>query len=201
MTESDDSSSLTHAKGKKMSYERIAKDNGMRYTICDTPPLHIAVFLGIQHFLTMLGATVLIPLLVTPAMGATQKQTAEVISTIFFVSGFATLIQTSLGSRLPIIQGGSFSFLPATFSIIANPNLQALSGEERFEETMRVLSGAIFVVGIVQLLIGYTGLVVPMLKYISPVTIAPVIAAIGLALYPPGFNNVATCFPVGLGKF
>jgi nucleobase transporter 1/2 len=40
----------------------------------------------------MLGATVLIPLIVTPAMGATAKQTAEVISTIFVVSGVNTLI-------------------------------------------------------------------------------------------------------------
>ena len=44
-------------------------------------------------------------------MGGGAKETAEVISTIFFVSGLNTLIQTTFGDRLPIIQGGSFAFL------------------------------------------------------------------------------------------
>ena len=39
---------------------------------------------------------------------------------IFFVSGLNTLLQTTWGDRLPIIQGGSFSFITPAFSIIAN---------------------------------------------------------------------------------
>lgn len=171
----------------------------MKYTVSDVPPLPLSIILGCQHFLTMLGATVLIPLIVTPAMGATAKQTAEVISTIFVVSGVNTLIQTTLGDRLPIVQGGSFSYLPPTFSVIFNPSLQAIVGDnERFLETMQVLSGAIFVVGIVQMALGYSGAIVPILKYLSPVTIAPIITAIGLGLYSVGFTNVSTCFSVGL---
>jgi nucleobase transporter 1/2 len=100
---------------------------------------------------------------------------------------------------LPIIQGGSFSYLPATFAIIFNPTLQAIEdNNERFLETMRILQGAIIIVGIIQMAIGYSAAVVPMLRYIGPVTIAPVIAAIGLSLYNVGFSNVSTCFEVGL---
>jgi len=40
--------------------------------------------------------------------------------------------------------------------------------------------------------------VVPILRFISPVTIAPVIASIGLGLYNVGFSNVASCFSIGL---
>jgi hypothetical protein len=36
---------------------------------------------------------------------------ANVICTIFFVSGLITLAQTFFGDRLPIIQGGSFAYL------------------------------------------------------------------------------------------
>ena len=54
----------------------------------------------------MLGATALIPLLIVPAMGGTPTQKAEVICTIFFVSGCNTLLQTTIGDRLPIVQGG-----------------------------------------------------------------------------------------------
>jgi nucleobase transporter 1/2 len=59
------------------SYEARAKAEGMRFTISDVPPLHMSVLFGFQHYFTMLGALVLIPLLVTPSMGATPKQTAE----------------------------------------------------------------------------------------------------------------------------
>jgi hypothetical protein len=64
-------------KADTRTYEQIAKDNGMRYTVSDVPSLGLSIFLGIQHYLTMLGATVLIPLLTTPAMGATLDQTSE----------------------------------------------------------------------------------------------------------------------------
>jgi nucleobase transporter 1/2 len=122
-----------------------------------------------------------------------------VIGTIFFVAGFNTLVQTTVGDRLPIVQGGSFSYLPATFSIINNATLQAIENDnDRFHETMQVLQGAIIIVGIMQMVIGYSSAMVPMLRFIGPITIAPVVAAIGLSLYNTGFSNVATCFEVGL---
>ena len=76
-------------------------------------------------------------------MGADGEQTAKTISSIFFVSGFNTFIQTTIGDRLPIVQGGSFSFLAATFGIIFNPELISIEdGPTRFETTMRTIQGA-----------------------------------------------------------
>ena len=40
----------------------------LRYTVTDTPPWYQCVLLGFQHSLTMLGSTVLIPLLLVPAV-------------------------------------------------------------------------------------------------------------------------------------
>jgi hypothetical protein len=37
-----------------LTYEERAKQNGMRYTVCDVPPLGLTIFLGVQHYLTML---------------------------------------------------------------------------------------------------------------------------------------------------
>lgn len=102
-------------------------------------------------------------------------------------------------NSLPIVQGGSFSYLPATFGIIFNAELQAIEDpSERFERTMRTIQGAIIICGIVQITIGYSGAVTVMLRYISPVTIAPVIAAIGLGLYGVGFTGVSACWSLGL---
>lgn len=194
---SDMNVSSTPAKEK--TYEQIAKDSGMRYTICDAPPLGVSLLVGLQHLLTMRGETVLIPLLITSKMGASTEQAAAVIATVFVVSGINTLVQTSIGDRLPIIQGGSFSYLPATFSIIANPTLQAITdSNERFVETMRVAQGAIISVGLLQMFIGYTGLFVPLIRYIGPVTIVPVITATGLGLYAVAFKDISECWAIGL---
>lgn len=73
------------------TYKERAMENGMSYTVTDVPPLGTSMLLGLQHYLTMLGATVLIPLIVCPAMGANGRQTAQVISSIFFVSGINTV--------------------------------------------------------------------------------------------------------------
>lgn len=131
-------------------------------------------------------------------MGATGQQTADVISSIFFVSGINTVFQTTIGDRLPIVQGGSFSYLPAAFAIINNPELLALPDNERFEVTMRTIQGAVLVSGAIQFAIGYTGIATAVLRFISPVAIAPVIAAIGLGLYGVGFSGVAACWTLGL---
>ena len=77
--------------GPAKTYKEKAKENGMNYTVTDVPPLGTSLLLGLQHYLTMLGATVLIPLIVCPAMGANGQQTAQVISSIFFVSGINTV--------------------------------------------------------------------------------------------------------------
>ena len=45
----------------------------MRYGITDVPVWWECALLGLQHFLTMLGSTILIPLLIVPNMGGTTK--------------------------------------------------------------------------------------------------------------------------------
>ena len=96
------------------------KQHWIVYPIGSKPKWPLAVLLGIQQYLTMFGATVLIPFIVGGAMGLPGDQLALMISTIFFTSGLCTLIQQSpLGNKLPVIQGGTFSFLGPTFAILA----------------------------------------------------------------------------------
>ena len=40
------------------------------------------------------------------------------IQTILFVAGLNTLLQTLFGTRLPAVIGASYTFVPATISII-----------------------------------------------------------------------------------
>lgn len=47
-----------------------------------------------------------------------QDEKARVIQTLLFVAGLNTLLQTSFGTRLPAVMGGSYTFVVPTISII-----------------------------------------------------------------------------------
>ncbi|MGZ0746026.1 uracil-xanthine permease family protein [Haloparvum sp. AD34] len=148
----------------------------VEYGIEDKPPLGESVFLGIQHYLTMVGANIAVPLVLLGAMDATATQSATLVGTFFVVSGIATLLQTTVGNRYPLVQGASFALLAPALAIIT-----AVGGD--FEIAIRQLQGAIIVAALVQVLIGYVGLMGRLKRYLSPVVVAPVIVLIGLSLF------------------
>jgi hypothetical protein len=47
-----------------------------------------------------------------------QEEKARVVQTLLFVAGINTLIQSFLGTRLPAVMGGSYTFVAPTISII-----------------------------------------------------------------------------------
>lgn len=55
----------------------------------------------LQHYLTMLGATLAIPFILSSQMCFADNTLAisEVLSTIFFASGLVTLLQSTFGVR------------------------------------------------------------------------------------------------------
>lgn len=165
------------------------------YSIDDKPPFFETLFLGFQHYLTMFGSTVAIPLILAPALGIGEdpKQIALLIGTMFFVSGISTLLQTTLGNRLPIVQGGTFSFLAPTFTICG----MAALANEGFDVRMQHLQGAIIAGAVVEIVLGYTGMIGKLLRFVGPITIAPTIALIGLSLFKFGAPVAGTHWGIG----
>ncbi|WP_411845897.1 solute carrier family 23 protein [Roseibacillus persicicus] len=154
----------------------------MLYTIDDKPPLGTSLLLGFQHYLTMFGSTVAIPLLLQSHLGASNAELAILISTMFLVSGICTFLQSTFGCRLPIIQGGTFSFLGPAIAICGMASL----ADAGFEMRMQHVQGAVIAGSFFEMIIGFSGLMGKVLKFITPVTIAPTIALIGLALFKFG---------------
>jgi len=153
------------------------------YPLGSRPKMGLAILLGIQHYLTMFGATVLIPFIVGGAMQLPQEELALLISTMFFVSGITTLIQQSpIGNRLPIIQGGTFSFLGPMFAIVGMVAAEGLG----YRVMIQQVCAAVMFASVFEIVLGYTGLMGYVKRAISPITIAPTIAMIGLALYGIG---------------
>merc|ERR1712130_137074 len=193
------------------------KTGELLYSIEDTPPWYVCCLLGLQHYLTMFGATVSIPFILCPKLciAADDPARGYIISTIFFVSGLVTLLQSSLGCRLPIIQGGTFSFLVPTLAILSLPEFQCpaqfqnekwvgnvstssktwnietemAARTEIWQVRMREIQGAIAVSAIFQMLLGYAGLIGFLLRWITPLTITPAVAMIGIALFDAASYN------------
>ena len=171
------------------------KSKGIVYGIDDKPPAAETIALGFQHYLTMLGSTIAIPLILAEHFGIQDDpvRLAELMGTMFFVSGIATLLQTQFGNRLPIVQGGTFSFLAATIAICSMASLSAAG----FEVRMQHVQGAIIVGALVEIVVGYSGLVGKLLRFVGPVTIAPTIALIGLALFKFGAPKAGVHWGLG----
>ncbi|WP_227354574.1 uracil-xanthine permease family protein [Haladaptatus salinisoli] len=148
----------------------------VEYGIEDKPPLLEAIFLGFQHYLTMIGANIAVPLALASAMNMPTGQTAQFVGTFFVVSGVATLAQTTFGNRYPIVQGATFSMLAPALAIIA------VIGAG-WRTTLLELQGAVIAACAVEVVVGYLGLMGRLKKYLSPVVIAPTIALIGLSLF------------------
>ncbi len=162
----------------------------LNYGLDDVPqPFTRAMGLGLQHVLTMFGATILVPLILGPAMEMDRVQIAILVSSVFICSGVATFLQVTVGSRLPIIQGVSFAFLVPFFAIIAaHPGADA----------MRYIAGLIIVGALIEVTIGFGGLFGLLRKYVTPITIAPVIALIGLSLFAPAAGTASQHWPLSL---
>jgi nucleobase transporter 1/2 len=161
-----------------------ATTTDLNYGIDDVPrPFPRALVLGVQHVLTMFGATIAVPLLLGGAMDLSGGDMAVLISSVFIASGLATVVQLTVGTRLPIVQGMSFAFLGPFFAIIGTVN---------GAPSMRYIAGAIIIGGLVEAALGFSGLFGAIRRVISPVVIGPVIAIIGLSLFNAATLQVNT---------
>lgn len=164
------------------------------YGVDDRPRLPIMVLAGAQHVLTLFGATTLVPLIFGPAMGMSPTEIGFFISCVYLSMGLATLLQTSsMGSGLPIVQGSSFSFIPPIMTIIG------VYGAQGADVCLQYVGGALILGGLLMSLIGYTGLVGKVKRFITPVTVGPTIMAIGFSLAPVAIGgNAAKFWPVSI---
>uniref|UniRef100_A0A3P8ZRY3 Solute carrier family 23 member 2 n=1 Tax=Esox lucius TaxID=8010 RepID=A0A3P8ZRY3_ESOLU len=176
-----------------------ARRMDMIYTIEDKPPWYLCVFLGLQHYLTCFSGTIAVPFLLAEAMcvGFDQWATSQLIGTIFFCVGITTLLQTTLGCRLPLFQASAFAFLAPARAILSldkwkcnatgkqhtpeGTHTMLLNTEHIWHPRIREIQGAIIVSSLIEVSIGFLGLPGLLLKYIGPLTITPTVALIGLS--------------------
>jgi solute carrier family 23 (nucleobase transporter), member 1 len=76
----------------------------LNYGLDDVPkPFPKAAGLGLQHVLTMFGATIAVPFILSPFLEFDSGQLAILISSVFICSAVATALQVQFGSRVAVV--------------------------------------------------------------------------------------------------
>ncbi|MBA0771606.1 hypothetical protein Gotri_007099 [Gossypium trilobum] len=172
---------------------------GVDFCLSSTPSWPEAVLLGFQHYLVMLGTTVIISSIIVPLMGGGNVEKANVINTVLFVAGINTLLQTLFGSRLPVVIGGSYAFIIPTISIALSRRYSIfVDPHRRFKASMRDVQGSLIVASFFTMVIGFFGFWRIISRFFSPLAAIPLVILTGLGLYAQGFPQLARCIEIGL---
>ncbi|MEX3007374.1 uracil-xanthine permease family protein [Hoeflea sp. TYP-13] len=158
-----------------------------------TPPLAVAIPLGIQHILAMFVSNFTPAIIIAGAAGfgfgsPDISDMIYMIQIAMIFSGIATLLQTigvgPVGARLPVVQGTSFAFLPVMIPIVKTSGMAALFGG--------IVIGGIFHF--------FLGTIIGRIRYLLPPLVTGlVVLMIGLSLIRVGIQYSAGGVPL-MGK-
>lgn len=132
---------------------------------------------GLQHVLTMYGGIIAVPLIVGAAAGLNTQETASLVTACLFVSGLATILQSVgvkfIGSRLPLVQGVSFTAVATITAILSDGQLTDVFGAIIVASVIGFFAATFFS---------------KILRLFPPVVTGVVITAIGMTLIPVAAN-------------
>ncbi|XP_062158246.1 nucleobase-ascorbate transporter 3 [Alnus glutinosa] len=171
----------------------------LQFCIHSNPSWPETCLLGFQHYMVMLGTTVLIASTLVPRMGGSNGDKARVVQTLLFMSALNTLLQTIIGTRLPTVMGASFAFVLPVLAIIDDYSDEDFTSEhQRFLHTIRTIQGSLIVSSFVNIFLGFSKLWGNLTRLFSPLVIAPLVCVVGLGLFMRGFPVLANCVEIGL---
>ncbi|XP_067653490.1 solute carrier family 23 member 1-like [Haliotis asinina] len=188
-------------------------ETALRYTLTKPPPVIFTIGAALQHAFMCVPSFLVGSSLAADVVGAEHDSVirGKLFSTTLFISGVCTLLQTAVGARLPMIQGPAAAFLPVLLtaqrsrewtctesSTTINSTYRNVTGSGYTnstsattdltscltpEDKLREISGSLMAASAVEILIGGTGLVGHLMRFVGPVTVAPTIALVGLSVY------------------
>ncbi|XVE69993.1 hypothetical protein DITRI_Ditri10aG0036100 [Diplodiscus trichospermus] len=171
----------------------------LQYCINSNPSWPQAFLLAFQHYIVNLGTTVLIASTFVPRMGGNHGDKARVIQVLLFMTGINTLLQTLIGSRLPVVMGASFAYTLPLLSIINDYTDEAFTSEhDRFVRGMRTIQGSLIVSSFVNIILGYGRAWGELTRFFTPIVVVPVVCLVGLGLFARGFPLLGNCVEIGL---
>ncbi|XP_070531836.1 solute carrier family 23 member 1-like [Ptychodera flava] len=202
-SQDDKFDALEEGDDKKLSKE---SDIEMTYSLEDIPPWYACLLFGFQQQMSMFGGVITMPFLAASMLCVQDDViiTGQIFSTAVLMASFATFLQTTFGVRLPILQGPSPSlYFPALVflslpqwkcqtDLDLNSNFSVNGTEVDWKDRMREVQGALMVASAFEFLLGISGAIGLLLRFIGPLTVAPIIVMIGLGMY-----DIAALFASG----
>lgn len=175
------------------------RDQTLLFKAADHPPIYLTLFCGFQHVLVSLSGIIAIALLVVDVTCANLEEDLKttLLSSSLFMCGICTMLMSFIGSRMPLVQGAAGDFLiPLLAMQVLDPEKCTVKSVDNGSTNMsgfinitthspvenkldfvlnniRDLQGSLIAAGTCQFLIGSTGLISLLLKFIGPITIVP----------------------------
>lgn len=145
------------------------------------PSLKEIIPLGLQHVVAMIVGCVTPALIIAGVANLTAADKILLVQSSLFFAGIATLIQIFplgkyIGSRLPVIMGVSFAYVPTLAAITGEFNIATVFGAQ--------IAG-----GLVAIIFGI--FLKKLIKFFPPLVTGTVIFSIGLSLYSVAINYIA----------
>lgn len=182
---------------------KIEKDRGLLYKISDPIPFHLTLMFAFQQALLSLSTSLAVSLLVAEVVCAEENEDfkAKLLSSTLFMNGITTFLMVMVGIRLPLYQGATPDYVAPLLAMAqidkdrcngtkpitvfnTNTNMTETVFPEGTDEiilkSVQALQGSLLAAGAVHFLIGATGLVGILLRFIGPITIVPTILLIGI---------------------
>lgn len=183
-------------------------DGVMIYNVSESPPWYLCIFFGLQQALLSLSGNLSVTLLVAETVCAENDEEfkAKLLGSTLFMSGVTTLLMTFVGMRLPLFQGAAPDYVIPLLAMAAINKERctldpALIDQARNESILRnttvdlvalnrgnvlyntqILQGSLILAGLIHCVIGATGLIGFLMRFVGPVTIVPAIFLIGIYL-------------------
>jgi xanthine permease XanP len=172
--------------------ERGTPTPDLIYGLHDAPPLPKTLLVALQHVFAVFVGMITPPLIIAGALKLSAGDTAYLVSMSLFVSGAATILQTSrlgpIGSGLLSIQGTSFTFIGPVISTAAALIAAGSTAQQALGVVFGLCLAGAVIVAVLSRFIHLASAV------ITPIVTGTVVTLIGLTLIEVGMVNVAGGF-------
>lgn len=160
---------------------QIQDDNiQLMYGIDDKPNLMLRIILGLQHIFAAFGGIIVVPIVISSALGFDAKTSTTLISAAILAAGVATVIQArgvgKVGSRVACIMGTDFTFVAPSITIGSKFGLPGIIG-------------ATILGSFVEIILSF--FIKPLMKLFPPLVTGTVVSLIGLTLLPVSIDWAA----------
>lgn len=150
------------------------------YGVDDNLGIFKKILFGFQHIFAAFGGIIVVPLVISTALGFDTKTTTALISASILASGLATVIQArgigKVGSRVACIMGTDFTFVSPAISVGSVLGIPGIIGA--------TILGSLF-----EIVLSF--FIKPLMKFFPPLVTGTVVTLIGLTLLPVSIDWAA----------